>query len=195
MTTPLDAMAPLPRLHLDNAVDTLARTPRVLRALVAGVSAVLSEANEGPDSWSPHIVVAHLVYCERHNWMPRATVLRDYGLTAQFPPFSPDGQFNATLAADGTGPLLVEASLDTLLDAFEAARADGLATLTGWQLRETDLRREGVHPVFGRVTLQQLLAAWVAHDLAHIAQITRVLAKQYGDMVGPWRPMLRLLDR
>jgi hypothetical protein len=162
---------------------------------VAGVSAAVAETNEGPDTWSPHDVVAHLVYCERDNWMARARVIRSYGLTAQFPPFSPDGHFAAALHSSPGAPRLVDTPLETLLDTFAAERAAHVELLAAWQLAPADLTREGVHPTFGRVTLRQLLAAWVAHDLAHLAQITRVLAKHYQDEVGPWRPLLSILNR
>ena len=180
---------------LAGGYDLLARTPQVLRALLAGMPAHWLDATEGPGTWSPRIIVAHLLYCERANWMPRAHTIREHGGTVPFPPFTPDGHFHARYTANGDGPALADAPLDALLASFTTERAQHLAVLESWQLTSHDLTREGLHPAFGTVTLGQLLAAWVAHDLSHIAQVTRVLARQYRDVVGPWRKMMPLLDR
>lgn len=176
------------------AVRVLERTPRVLRALLADLPPAWTEADEGPGTWSAHVVLAHLVYVERTNWVPRAEHLRAHGRRSALPTWPTDGQFTATLDASG-GVRLVDAPIPALLDAFTAERARSLAMVEVWHLAASDLHAEGEHPTLGRVTLSQLLSTWVAHDLTHIAQATRVMAKQYRDAVGPWRAMLPIMDR
>lgn len=182
-------------VDLVNEHETLARTPQVLRALLLDLPAQWTEATEGPGSWSPRVIVAHLLYCERANWMPRARTIREHGPSVLFPPFTPDGHFHESFAINDDGPLLADAPIDALLASFTVERAQSLATLESWQLTAADLSLEGTHPAFGIVTLGELLAAWRAHDLSHIAQITRVMARQYRDVVGPWRDMMPILTR
>ncbi len=174
--------------------ETLARTPQVLRALLLDLPAQWTEATEGAGSWSPRVIVAHLLFCERANWMPRARTIREHGSTVPFPPFTPDGHFRATFAVNGEGAVISDAPLDALLASFTVEREQSLSELESWQLSAADLAREGTHPSFGIVSLGELLAAWRAHDLSHIAQITRVMARQYRDMVGPWRDMMPILN-
>lgn len=161
----------------------LARTPATLRALLLGLPAAWTDATEGPDTWSPHAVVAHLVHAERVNWIPRARVILGATAERRFVPFD---RMPADVAAVPIG---------ALLDDLARLRGENLATLAAWAPTADDLAREGEHPEFGRVTLRQLLATWVAHDLAHTAQIARTMAKQYADAVGPWRAYLRVMDR
>jgi hypothetical protein len=170
---------------LTTGVPVLERTPRTLRAMLAGLPAEWTDATEGPDSWSPHVVVAHLVHADRTNWMVRARTIRDLGRARALPPFDPAGQLR-----DATGRPFPD-----LLDEFERVRADNLASLASWSVGRDELALTGEHPEFGVVTLRQLLATWVAHDLTHVAQIARVMAKQYRDAVGPWRAYLPIMDR
>lgn len=174
--------------------ETLARTPQVLRALLLDLPAQWTEATEGAGSWSPRVIVAHLLYCERANWMPRARTILEHGPAVSFPPFTPDGHFRESFSTDGDLPILADAPIDALLGCFTVERAQSLAELESWQLSAADLAREGSHPAFGIVSLGELLAAWRAHDLSHIAQITRVMARQYRDIVGPWRDMMPILS-
>lgn len=169
-----------------DAAPVLERTPHTLRALLAGLPDAWTESTEGPDTWSPREIVAHLRYADRANWIPRARVVMEskQGNPA-LPGFDQRGQQH-----DGA-----DMSLAELLDDFTRLRAENLRTLTDWQLSVHDLARIAHHPLLGDVVLHQLLAAWVAHDLAHIAQISRVMAKQYRDEVGPWRTYLPILDR
>jgi hypothetical protein len=169
--------------HLDHSVAVLTRTPRVLRELLDGLAPDWTDATEGPDTWSPYVVLGHLLHGERTDWIPRARVILHQGDERRFASFDRFAQFHESAGK----------SLGDLLDEFSTARAASVVTLTGWQLTDTQLALEGEHPAFGAVTLRQLLATWVAHDLSHIAQIARVMAKQYREAVGPWRAYLPLL--
>ena len=169
--------------RMDEAVGMLRRTPGVLRALLAGVPDSWARANEGPETWSPYDVVGHLIHGERAAWVPRAEHILAHGAAVPFAPFDREAMF---LASRGK-------SMDDLLDMFTRERADSLERLAGLRLGEADLERQGTHPAYGSVTMRQLLATWVVHDLAHLAQITRVLARQYGDVVGPWAGYLPIL--
>jgi hypothetical protein len=167
------------------AIPVLERTPATLRTLLEGLPSAWTDANEGPDTWSPFDIVGHLIQGERTDWIPRARMILEEGRSRAFEPFDRFAQFR-----DSEGKSLAE-----LLDEFERLRAQSLATLKGWQLTDTQLALEGEHPVFGAVTLRQLLATWTAHDVGHLAQISRVMARQYRDAVGPWRAYLPIMDR
>lgn len=166
-------------------VPVLERTPGVLRAMLAGLPPEWIDADEGAGTWSPFAIVGHLVHGERANWIPRARMILEHGAATPFPPFDREAQFRDS--ADRT--------LTGLLDEFAELRSANLATLASWRLDERQLRLEGLHPEFGLVTLSQLLSTWVAHDLGHIAQVARVMAKQYREEVGPWRAYLPVMDR
>lgn len=170
--------------RLDQAVAVLARTPRVVRSLLADLDGPWLERNEGPDTWSPFDVVGHLVHGERTDWLGRARMILEHGESRTFEPFDRFAMFE-----ESRGKEIAE-----LLDTFESLRADNLCELEGLHLTEADLERTGRHPDFGRVTLRQLLSTWVAHDLGHLAQISRTMAKRYRDEVGPWRAYLPVLD-
>lgn len=163
----------------------LERTPRALRAMLEGLPPEWSGADEGAGTWSPFAIVGHLVHGERANWIPRARAILRHGTAQTFSPFDREAQFR-----DSAGKTLSE-----LLDELAELRTANLATLASWGLDERQLRLEGLHPEFGRVTLSQLLATWVVHDLGHIAQVARVMAKQYREAAGPWRAYLPVLDR
>ncbi|HEV2734593.1 MAG TPA: DinB family protein [Longimicrobiaceae bacterium] len=170
---------------LPAGIAVLERTPRVLRALLDGLPAAWTDATEGPETWSPYVILGHLVHGERTDWIPRAQIILARGPVRRFPPFDRFAQLR-----EGRGKSLAE-----LLDEFERLRAESLATLSGWRLDDARLDLEGEHPEFGPVTLRQLLATWVAHDLGHLAQTARVMAKQYREAVGPWRAYLPVMDR
>jgi hypothetical protein len=170
---------------LHDGIAVLERTPRVLRELLASLPPAWTDANEGPDTWSPYVIVGHLNHGERTDWIPRARIILAQGENRRFTPYDRFAQFEESKGK----------SLATLLDEFAHLRADNLATLASWNLTEYHFALEGEHPAFGAVTLRQLLATWVAHDLGHIAQVARVMAKQYRDAVGPWREYLPVMDR
>lgn len=166
-----------------DALPVLRRTPTVLRELLAGLPAGWTGATEGEGSWSPYDVVGHLIHGERTDWLPRAEHLLSHGETLPFPPFDQEAMFAAS-----RGLALAE-----LLDSFAHLRAESLARLDALGLTDADLARRGLHPELGVVTLGQHFATWVAHDLGHLGQIVRVMARQYGAAVGPWRKYLSIL--
>jgi hypothetical protein len=170
---------------LASGIAILQRTPNVFRVMLAGLPSQWTDATEGPETWSPYVIMGHLVHGERTDWISRAQIILAQGEHRRFEPFDRFAQFRES---EGK-------SLTNLLDEFARVRAESLATLEAWRLSDAQLALEGEHPAFGRVTLRQLLATWVAHDLGHIAQTARVMAKQYREAVGPWRAYLPVLDR
>ena len=170
---------------LQAGTAVLERTPVTLREMLAGLPARWTDADEGPETWSPYVVVGHLVHGERADWIPRARIILEQGANRRSEPFDRFAQFRESRGK----------SLAWLLDEFSDLRRENLETLRGWRLGDQHLDLEGEHPEFGAVTLRQLLATWVAHDLGHIAQIARVMAKQYREAIGPWRAYLTIMDR
>ncbi|MEO7101864.1 MAG: DinB family protein [Gemmatimonadaceae bacterium] len=171
--------------EITTATAVLERTPSVLRAMLGGLGAEWLDANEGAETWSPYDNIGHLIHGERTDWIPRAQIILAQGENRRFTPFDRFAQMR-----ESRGQSLAE-----LLGEFSSLRAENLTTLAGWKLSDEQLALEGEHPKLGAVTLRQLLSAWVVHDLGHIAQIARVMAKQYRDAVGPWREYLPVLDR
>jgi len=161
----------------------LARTPAVLRAGLEDLPPRWTAATEGPGTWSPYDVVGHLIHAERTDWIPRAEHILRHGDAVPFPPFDREAMFEASRGR----------SLGELLDTFEASRRESLGRLAEMRLTESDLSRGGLHPELGPVTLGQHLATWVAHDMSHLAQVVRTIARQYTDAVGPWVRYLSVL--
>lgn len=172
-------------LDLPQTFDILSRTPAVLDALLRGTSPSWHAIDEGPDTWSAITIVGHLVHGEETDWVERARIILEHGGEKPFESFDRHAQFER----------FGDWSLDRLLDRFAEARKDNLETVRGWGLTEDRLESPGRHPELGPVTLRQLLATWAVHDLGHIAQVSRVMAKRYADDVGPWRAYLSILDR
>ena len=170
---------------LAQGVALLERTPATLRALLGGLPPAWTDATEGPDTWSPYIVVGHLIHGERADWIPRARIILAQGADRRFEPFDREAQFRESRGRP----------MDELLNEFSLLRMVNLNELFGWELTDRKLALEGEHPELGTVTLRQLLATWVAHDLAHLGQISRVMAKQYREAVGPWRRYLGVMER
>ena len=168
-------------LVLSEALPILERTPAVLRAQLAGLPPGWLADNDGDGTWSPGQVVAHLVEAEHDLWIPRMRAI--LGGEA-FPPFDREG----SLRRWGTD------SLETLLDEFARRRTASLNDFAAAKLTDADLKRTGKHPEFGTVSLSQLLATWTAHDLIHLAQITRTMARRYKNAVGPWKAYIRTLQ-
>ena len=171
------------QFDLDNACAILERTPSVLRALLAGLPPCWTGGNEGPGTWSPFDVVGHLIDGEETDWIPRARIILAQAPDCTFEPFD---RFRHLARNRGR-------TLESLLDEFTTLRAANLVTLRGFRLAPAQLQLTGSHPELGTVTMGQLLATWVAHDLGHIAQATRVMARQYRDEVGSWRAYLPVL--
>jgi DinB superfamily len=153
--------------------------------LLGGLPETWTASNEGPNTFSPFDVLGHLIHGERTDWIPRARIILAQGLNRRFEPYDRFAQVRESAGK----------SMADLLDEFGRLREENLATLRDWNLSERELALEGEHPELGPVSLRQLLATWVAHDLGHIAQTTRVMAKQYRESVGPWRVYLPVLDR
>ncbi len=174
-----------PRFSLEDGIEILERTPGILRAWLSGLSHDWVRTDEGPETWSPFIVLGHLIHGERTDWIPRAKQILDGRGEEPFPPFDRFAQFRES---EGK-------SLEDLLGEFEALRKKNLQALRSFGLGEVDLELPGIHPEFGPVNLGQLLATWVTHDLAHLGQIARVMAKRQKVQVGPWRKYLPILDR
>ncbi|MEP0546809.1 MAG: DinB family protein [Rhodothermales bacterium] len=170
---------------LVHARALLARTPATLDALLRDLPEPFVHANEGTGTWSPFDVVGHLIHGEQTDWMARADLILRPGGPHRFAPFDRFAQEEASRGR----------TLDELLDTFATLRAENLLALDALALPDDALDREGLHPDFGTVTLRQLLSTWVVHDLGHLAQISRALAKVYRDEIGPWRAYLPVLDR
>ena len=169
---------------MTEAVAVLERTPATLDALLRGLPDGWIAANEGGGTWSPFDVLGHLIHGERTDWMLRARIILEHGDTRPFDTFDRFAQFH-----ESSGK-----TLESLLDEFAELRRANLRDLASLALTDADLARRGRHPALGIVMLRQLLATWVAHDLDHIMQIARVLARQYSDEVGPWRAYLRIIS-
>lgn len=170
-------------MDVATATPILERTPGVLRALLAGLPERWLTHDEGPGTWSPTQIIIHLIAAERAAWIPRIRHVLEFGGERTLPVFDRTGGFDE----------LANRPIVELLDQFAGLRADSLSVLSGLGLSAETLAREGSHPEFGPVLLRQLLATWVVHDLAHTAQIVRVMAKQQRDAVGPWVNYLRIL--
>jgi hypothetical protein len=169
---------------LDEAIPILERTPRTLDAILRGLPDAWLHCNEGGDTFSPFDVVGHLIHGEKTDWMPRARMILETGDQRAFEPFDRFAQKEASRGK----------TLDELLDEFTRLRAANIAALKALALKPSDLDRRGQHPKLGSVTLRQLLATWVAHDLDHVIQIARVIGRQYTDEVGPWTAHLRIIS-
>ena len=170
---------------VEEACAILERTPPVLRAWLGGLPDAWLRATEGPHTWSPFDVVGHLIDGEETDWIPRARIILAQGADRRFVPFD---RFRHLTRNAGR-------PAGALLDELAALRKGNVATLRSWRLGETELALGGEHPELGPVTLRQLLATWVAHDLGHLAQIGRVMAKRYAGEVGVWEAYLPVLHR
>lgn len=171
--------------ELEQAKEILRSTPATLNALLRPLSEAWLVGNEGPETWSPYDVVGHLIHGEETDWIPRAKIILDHGEERAFEPFDRFAMFETSRGK----------SLGELLDEFADARTHSLRELDAMNLTPSLLEKRGHHPELGVVTLKQLLATWVVHDLGHVSQVVRVMAKQYSDAVGPWQAYLSILGR
>jgi hypothetical protein len=170
---------------LSEAVEILRRTPSLLSAWLEGLPDEWARCTLGPNTFSPYDVVGHLIHGERTDWMVRLRIILTHGPAQPFPPFDRFAMYEASKGK----------SLSALLSEFSKLRAGNLDDLVSLSLTSTDLQKTGTHPELGRVTIEQLIATWVAHDLDHVAQIARTLAHRYRDEVGPWRAFLGIYTR
>ncbi len=170
--------------NLQHTISLLTRTPAVLDALLRDLPEAWTLRNEGENTWSAFDIAGHLIHGERTDWMPRAKMILQFGESRSFVPFDRWAQ-----ARDSEGK-----SLSQLLDEFARLRSENLGELCALKLQPQDLERRGRHPALGVVTLSQLLATWAAHDLTHLHQVSRVMAHQYREAVGPWSAYLGVLQ-
>lgn len=168
---------------LDESISVLTRTPATFDALLRDLPAAWTTATEGAGTWSPYTVIGHLIQGERTDWMTRTAMILEHGTSRPFEPFDREAQFQESQ----------DRPLNDLLDEFATRRHQNLARLRALDLKPAQLDLQGTHPAFGPVTLRQLLATWTAHDLGHILQVTRVMARRYKDEVGPWAAYLSVM--
>ena len=168
---------------LEECFAVLTRTPATFDALLRGLPEQWTTATEGSGTWSPYAVIGHLIHGEKTDWLPRVMVILEHGPDHPFESFDRDAQFR-----DSEGK-----PMSSLLDEFAERRADNLVQLRALDLQPAQLELVGTHPALGRVTLRQLVATWTAHDLAHILQVSRVMAKRYKQEVGPWAEYLSVM--
>ena len=169
--------------NLQQTIALLARTPAALNTLLRDLPETWTHRNEGEATWSPYDILGHLIHGERTDWMPRAKIILEHGETQAFAPFDREGFAHESQ----------NQSLSQRLDDFARLRSENLDQLRALNLQPKDLERRGQHPTLGAVTLGQLLATWAAHDLTHLHQISRVMAHQYRESVGPWSKFLGVL--
>lgn len=170
----------MPATFLEESIAILERTPATLDALLRELPDAWIRATEGPGTWSPYVVLGHLIQAERADWMPRLAIIREHGTSRSFEPFVREPE-------PDTEPL------SALLDQFAMLRRASLASLEALNLQPAQMAMQGSHPEFGPVTIRQLIATWTAHDLAHILQVSRVMAKRYKSEVGPWAQYLSVM--
>ena len=169
---------------LQDAIEILKRTPSTLNSMLREIPEAWLTQNEGAETWSPYDVVGHLIHGEETDWIPRARIILEHGEARAFEPFDRVAMFDKSKGK----------SIAELLDTFAALRKESLHELNEMKLTPALLEKRGKHPELGVVTMKQLLASWVVHDLGHVRQILRVMAKQYRDAVGPWRAYLSILE-
>lgn len=177
-------MSTVTEFNLAEAVAVLTRTPATLDAMLRGLPNIWVRCNEGRDSWSAFDIVGHMIVGERTDWMPRLRIILENGEARPFDPFDRFAQLRET---EGK-------SLEQLLDEFARLRSESLAALRQLNLQPEDFSRRGKHPALGTVTLSELLATWTVHDLTHMHQLSRVMAYQYREAVGPWSAYLGVLQ-
>jgi hypothetical protein len=171
------------QFDLDKSIRVLERTPAVLKALLQYLSEDWTKPNEGPDTWSPYDIVGHLIHGEKTDWIPRTQIILEHGVDQPFEPYDRFAQFEESKGK----------SLNELLDEFETLRKGNLEKLKSLDI-DANLDKKGKHSELGEVSLSNLLSSWVVHDLGHISQISRVMAKQYKDEVGIWTQYLGILN-
>jgi|SRR5580765_7819372 len=178
-------MASSTEFSLPEVIAVLTRTPATLAALLRGLPNVWVRCNEGKDTWSAFDIMGHLIFGERTDWMPRVRIILENGEARPFDPFDRFAQLKESQDKS--------LEIDQLLDDFARLRRENLAALQALNLLHEDLARRGTHPALGVVTLSELLATWAVHDLTHVHQLSRVMAYQYRDAVGPWSAYLGVL--
>lgn len=172
------------KYSFEKSFEILERTPASLQTLLSGINDEWLMNNEGPETFSPYDVVGHLIHGEKTDWMARVKMILEHGIAKTFVSWNRFAMYEESKGK----------TMQQLLDEFAAVRKENIARLQSLQLTEADLDKKGMHPKLGEVTLRNLLATWVVHDLTHLAQITRVMAKQYKEEMGPWPEFFRILS-
>lgn len=172
------------KYNTEKSTEILERTPLVLKSLLTGLHEDWVMNNEGPETFSPYDVLGHLIHGEKTDWPVRIKIILEHGGTKPFPAYDRFAQYEESKGK----------SLQQLLDEFEKLRMENVQWFKSLNLTETVLDKKGMHPKLGEVTMRNLLACWVVHDLTHIAQVTRVMAKQYKEAIGPWSEFFRVLN-
>ena len=172
------------KFEIARSVQILERTPVLLESFLTGLDDEWVTTNEGPGTWSVYDIAGHLLHGEKTDWVARMNMILEKGESGVFAVFEREAMFHESAGK----------SLSKILTEFKLARGENLAYLLSLHLTEADLDKRGTHPKFGSVTLRQLLSTWTIHDLVHLAQISRVMAKQYRSEIGPWLEYIRLLQ-
>jgi hypothetical protein len=172
------------KFDLERSIEVLAATPATVRALLGDLSDEWTASKGDHENWEPYDIIGHYIYAEQTDWIPRAKIILAQADDRTFPPFDRMAQFDLSKGK----------SLADLLDEFQGLRCENIETLRSWELVDEELELKGVHPEFGEVTLSELIATWVVHDLTHIRQIATVMAKRYDEAVGPWKAYLSILN-
>lgn len=172
------------KYDMKKSVEVLERTPATLKILLSGLHDGWTMSDEGPDTFSPYDVIGHLIHGEKTDWTVRAKIILENGLSKPFTPWDRFAQYEESRGK----------TLEQLLDEFERVRKGNVEWLKSLNLSDEELDKKGMHPTLGEVTLRNLLSTWVVHDLTHIAQVTRVMAKQYKEEMGPWPEFFRILN-
>jgi hypothetical protein len=170
-------------IFLEECLSVLTRTPAILDTLLRDLPEAWTAATDGSGTWSPYVVIGHLIHAEKADWMPRLDIILEHGPRRPFDAFDREAQFR-----ESNGQ-----ALSTLLDEFSALRRDNLARLRALNLQPAQLELQGIHPALGPVTVRQLLATWTAHDLGHLLQVSRTMARRYKQEVGPWPAYLSVM--
>jgi hypothetical protein len=186
-------MATLTEFSLSEVIAVLTRAPLSLNALLSGMPDTWVRRNEGGETWSAFDIMGHLIVGERTDWMPRVRILLEHGEARPFDSFDRFAQSRENQSWENQSRENQAQSLEQLLDDFARLRSENLAALQALDLQPEDLTRRGRHPTLGMVTLSQLLATWAVHDLTHLHQLSRAMAHQYRDAVGPWIAYLGVL--
>ena len=168
---------------LNNSIEVLQRTPDTLHSMLYKINNEWAHTNEGEKTWSPYDVIGHLIHCDEYNWIPRIEVVLSDSLVRKFEPLDRFAQIQKSKGK----------SINQLLDEFLKIREISLDKLKDLNITDEQLSKTAIHPELGSVTLSQLISTWLVHDLDHIAQVSRVMAKQYKDEVGPWIVNLKIL--
>lgn len=171
------------KFDLERSIEVLAATPATVRAMLGDLSEEWTASTGNRDEWQPYDIIGHYIYGEETDWIPRAKIILAQADDRTFQPFDRTAQFELSNGR----------SLADLLDEFQRKRSGSIATLRSWELVDEELGLKGIHPELGDVTLRELIATWVVHDLTHIRQIATVMAKRYDAAVGPWKAYLSIL--